>query len=147
MTPGHFDAAVRRLPYLTGKLDEYIMIGSNGTGLFWHAHDSALNACVHGRRRWFLFSGGTEGAESDGNKEMRDDIQLQQEGGMRVWAESFYPALPEKHKRRVLECVQTKGDVIYVPEGVEHGVVNYGDTVAVSFNNQYVDQVGEAAEL
>jgi hypothetical protein len=145
MTRGDFDAAIHRLPYLTGRLDEYLMIGSNGTGLFWHAHDSALNACVHGRRRWFLFPGGTKGSESEENKEMREDIQLQQEAGMRVWAESFYPALPEKHRRRVLECVQAKGDVIYVPEGVEHGVVNYGDTVAVSFNQQ-VDADGEAVE-
>merc|ERR1719291_1239886 len=143
MTRGDFDAAVRRLPYLTGRLDEYIMIGSNGTGLFWHAHDSALNACVHGKRRWFLFPGGTGGAESASvDDQLREDLQLQQEGGMRVWAESFYPALPEKHKRRVLECVQAKGDVIYVPEGFEHGVVNYGDTVAVSFNH-HVDMAGE----
>mmetsp|Transcript_11722 Transcript_11722/g.26766 ORF Transcript_11722/g.26766 Transcript_11722/m.26766 type:complete len:205 (-) Transcript_11722:58-672(-) len=145
MTREDFDTAIHRLPYLTGRLDEYIMIGSNGTGLFWHAHDSALNACVQGSRRWFMFDGGTDGAESDENKAMREDVQFQQEAGMRVWAENFYPALPEKYRRRVLECVQAKGDVIYVPEGVEHGVVNYGDTVAVSFN-QYVDAAGGAEE-
>jgi len=117
------------------QFDQYIMIGSNGTGLFWHAHDCAWNACIQGKRRWFLFSGGTDDADSIQHQELKDHIQTYREAGMRVWADSYYPSLPKEHKRHILQCVQEKGDMIYVPQGVEHAVVNYGDTVAVAMQS------------
>lgn len=82
-----------------------------------------------------MFSGGTDDADSALHRKMKHDIQLYKEAGMRVWADSHYPSLPNNHKREVLECVQEKGDIIYVPQGVEHAVVNYGDTVAVAMQS------------
>jgi len=78
------------------KFDQYVMIGSNGTGLFWHSHDCAWNVAIHGKRRWFLFSGGTDAADSKQHQDMKYNIQPYKEAGMSNWVDSGYPSLQKK---------------------------------------------------
>jgi hypothetical protein len=151
MSRREYDAAIRRriLRMIRGKWDEeiatkeFLMVGPNGTGLFFHNHGSALNVCIHGRRRWWIFSGSSKEVAKGHNQDLWEDIQLQKDGGMRVWAEHFYPALPEQYRRVIQECVQEKGDIMYVPAAVEHAVMNYGDAIALS--HQVNDPFAEAA--
>jgi hypothetical protein len=115
-------------------LEEYLMVGPNGTGLYFHTHGSALNAAIHGRRRWWVFSGSSKELVNGRNLDLWKEVDSLKDGGVKVWAENFYPVLPEAYKREILECVQEKGDIMYVPAGAEHAVLNYGDAVAVSWN-------------
>jgi hypothetical protein len=116
------------------QIKQYVGIGPNGTGLYWHAHDSALNACIRGKRRWFVSAAGSEFADAAPTKAVLDEVVSYTKKRMSVWAESVYPSYPALSllKSQILECVQEEGDIIYVPQATLHGVVNYGDTVAVA---------------
>ena len=50
-----------------------------------------------------------------------------------AWLESVYPSLPLTD--RPLECVQLPNDVIYVPAGWHHAVLNIGETAGASWRN------------
>lgn len=47
------------------------------------------------------------------------------------WLDQVLPLLPDS--MRPIEAIQNAGDLMYVPEGWSHAVVNIDDTVAVSF--------------
>ncbi|CAJ1350897.1 unnamed protein product, partial [Effrenium voratum] len=70
------------------------------------------------RKRWFLYPRGQYpwGDGPGGGFSLTDWLQL------------VYPTLPEE--QRPLECVVEAGDVVYVPDGWYHAVVNLADTVA-----------------
>jgi hypothetical protein len=142
MSRAEYDASIRRniLKMMKGgngellAMDEYLIVGPNGTGLYFHSHGSALNAAIQGRRRWWVFSGSTKEIAMGHHQDLWEDVDSLKHGGVNVWAENFYPSLPEPYKREILECVQEKGDIMYVPAGAEHAVLNYGDALALTWN-------------
>lgn len=50
------------------------------------------------------------------------------------WFDETLPRLREKCPEAVLEAVQSPGEVMYVPAGVWHAVLNVTDTVAITHN-------------
>ena len=52
------------------------------------------------------------------------------------------PGMPEDQKP--MQCMQSAGDLIYVPEGYWHGTVNLGETIGVS--GQFVRNTGKWAQ-
>ena len=50
------------------------------------------------------------------------------------WWSEIYPKLEAAHKP--IECMQHPGDLIYIPEGWFHSVINVDDVVAASFQNR-----------
>eukprot|EP00434_Breviolum_minutum_P004550 symbB.v1.2.004013.t1/scaffold225.1/size261367/14 len=87
---------------------------------------------VHGRKRWFLYPPGQypPGDGPGGGFSLSDWIQL------------VYPSLEDD--QRPLECIVEAGDVVYVPDGWYHAVVNLADTVGVSIQSR--DMKPEAQE-
>ncbi|CAJ1392835.1 unnamed protein product [Effrenium voratum] len=99
------------------------MLGAARSAVGWHSHGASVQMTIFGRKRWFLYPRGQYpwGDGPGGGFSLTDWLQL------------VYPTLPEE--QRPLECVVEAGDVVYVPDGWYHAVVNLADTVAVSFQS------------
>ena len=80
-----------------------------------HQHSSAWNALVYGAKRWYLLPPNL-------------DYRLQY-SHMPNWVRSVLPRLPY----RALECTQRAGEVLFVPEGWNHGVINLANSVGIVF--------------
>lgn len=98
-------------PDVTGGLEGiHFFFGGKGTGAPFHIHADAVNAAVHGLKRWFVF---TPAKTIYSRKTIKE------------WAEEDYPGLGDGE--RPLECLQQAGDVVYVPLDWGHAVLNVED--------------------
>nr|KAG5690113.1 hypothetical protein BaRGS_010704 [Batillaria attramentaria] len=103
-----------------GHADEGIFfLGATGTGLEFHAHNDARNGVVFGMKRWFLYP-----------------VNRHPPGGMDInsmeWYEHIYLSQKLTEEDKPLECVQEAGEIIYIPEGYWHAVINIGDTIGMT---------------
>ena len=87
----------------------HFYIGPPLSGTPVHFHRSAWNALVHGKKRWFLYPPRTS---------------LYSKQHIWLWYNDVY-----LDRQDALECVQSAGDVIFVPDLWAHGVVNLQETV------------------
>ena len=90
-----------------------------------HRHTSAWNGLVFGRKRWFLLPPSTVSQWTSDEKSIQ----------------RWYRFRRPKYRHAPFECVQRAGDLLYVPAGWLHGVINLQDTVAI------VKEIGTATEL
>lgn len=90
-----------------GMAGIHFFFGKKGSGAPFHIHADAINAAVSGEKRWFVFTPGKT---------------LYSRKTIKRWVEEDYPSLKEED--RPLECVQKKGDVVYVPLDWGHAVLN-----------------------
>jgi hypothetical protein len=95
-------------------------IGPVHSGLFFHQHAAAYNAVVYGAKRWFLFP-----ANSYYGPEYVTTLQ---------WLRTAMPTLPVQP----LECTQEAGDILFVPQGWHHAVINLADTLAAAVEIGYM---------
>lgn len=112
-----------------------LFMTSPGQGAGWHNHGDALNALVFGRKRWFLYgpmdlhetnivaSRGSSNTNSNG----RNNFVSQQ-----WFFEVLYPRL-HATASEPLECVQRRGDLVYVPSDWAHMTLSIGASVASTF--------------
>ncbi|XP_041347741.1 uncharacterized protein LOC121367556 isoform X2 [Gigantopelta aegis] len=103
--------------------DSFFFLGSSGSGVSFHNHAEAWNGVVYGSKRWFLYS--KETAPPGGVYPGYSQLD---------WFSKVYPVLSETQKP--VECVQQAGEIIYLPEGMYHGTINIGDTVAVGIQKK-----------
>jgi oxalate decarboxylase/phosphoglucose isomerase-like protein (cupin superfamily) len=94
----------------------FFSIGPSGTGLPFHFHSETWNVVAHGRKRWAVF--GPSG----------QNISFNPEHTLLQWLTEVAP----KSGARPLEVIQEEGDVLYIPEGYYHAVLNLGETVSVA---------------
>eukprot|EP00947_MAST-08B_sp_MAST-8B-sp1_P004191 g4191.t1 len=94
-------------------------MGGPGTGAPVHFHNLAWNALVFGAKKWYLFP---PRARVMSNRQIFDFVQTDLEDLRRARVE---PSRPRT-------CVQTAGDVIFIPEAWGHGVLNLQEGVAVA---------------
>lgn len=111
-----------------------ISIGSDLQGLTFHHHREAWNVVIFGTKRWILW----DHARWKNN----DTLQFRTtrdwtNDGMHVsgaeWIRRLYPE-PERTyeiRHHGHDCVQHAGQMMFVPRGWMHMVVNIGDTVSV----------------
>ena len=109
-----------------------IAIGHDAQGLTFHRHDAAWNVVVFGTKRWILYD-----AERISNsarlksmtRDVRNPIQLDSAN----WIRNLYHKDDREEEIRTHghDCIQRAGDLMYVPRGWAHMVLNIGDTVAV----------------
>ena len=83
---------------------------------------------IEGKKRWFLYPPnivppGVEYDERDKDYEAPDPLE---------WMTEVYPFLPSNQKP--IECVQEKGEIIFVPSLWFHQVLNITTTIAVTQN-------------
>eukprot|EP01092_Planopodium_desertum_P004608 TRINITY_DN19829_c0_g1_i1.p1 TRINITY_DN19829_c0_g1~~TRINITY_DN19829_c0_g1_i1.p1 ORF type:complete len:290 (+),score=13.72 TRINITY_DN19829_c0_g1_i1:107-871(+) len=107
---------------------QWLVIGPQRSGSPFHQDPhatSAWNALVSGEKRWFLYPPTfiPEGVVYDGvsDYEAPDVIR---------WLLEYYPYV----RHRPFEVTQKPGEIIFVPSGWWHMVLNISDTVAVTQN-------------
>ncbi|XP_019624169.1 PREDICTED: uncharacterized protein LOC109469860 [Branchiostoma belcheri] len=100
-----------------------LIIGRSGLGLGWHEHGDGWNGVVFGEKHWYVY-----------NRSVVPPGLHRYEPA--DWEKYVYKKLPSH--RRPLECTQEAGDIVYIPQGFYHSVVNVGETIAVSFRENQV---------
>ena len=86
-----------------------------------HFHNSAVNALVHGKKRWWL------SPPEDAFFTLKH---------VKTWVDEDLPSVrtrADEGHRRLLECDQVGGEVIFVPDQWGHAVINLKDSIAVAF--------------
>jgi len=116
------------------------VIGPQRSGSCFHVDPyktSAWNALLCGRKRWILYPpnvvppGVEEDTDSDGEKEYDAPEPMK-------YMLDEYSKLPRSNSApgtvRPIECILEAGEVIFVPTGWWHMVLNLTDTIAVTQN-------------
>uniref|UniRef100_K3WNU6 JmjC domain-containing protein n=1 Tax=Globisporangium ultimum (strain ATCC 200006 / CBS 805.95 / DAOM BR144) TaxID=431595 RepID=K3WNU6_GLOUD len=112
----------------------WTVIGPERTGAPWHtdpARTSAWNALVKGRKRWAIYPpdspppGVSTGKNGQGREHALNMTSLS-------WYLHVYPTLLPHQKP--IEIIQEEGEVIYVPSGWWHLILNLDMTIAVTQN-------------
>lgn len=114
----------------------WLVVGPAKTGAPWHLDPhgtSAWNALLSGRKRWALYPPGTVppgvSVKSDAGERVTDFTAPLSAAG---WYLAVYPTLSPAEKP--LEFVQRAGDLVYIPSGWWHQVLNLEETVSVTQN-------------
>lgn len=95
-------------PDETGGLSGiHFFLGNKGSGAPFHIHADAVNAAVSGVKKWFVYTPAKT---------------VYSRKTIKRWVEEDLDGLEELE--RPLECVQRKGDVVYVPLDWGHAVLN-----------------------
>jgi len=117
----------------------WFAFGPARSGSYMHTdplHTSAWNALLKGIKYWVLFPPGTPGEEA-GSQGIQPALQDPTSiGGAVQW---FKYVLPQTLSRRwkharPIRVMQHPGEIIYVPAGWWHTVLNLSDTLCVTQN-------------
>jgi hypothetical protein len=106
-------------------------LGGPGSGAPWHLHKDAANALLYGRKRWFLlppraalYSALPFADWLSAAAEAALDAGTGSGNGTAAAARPLPPGM--------LQCTQRAGDVLYVPPGWGHAVLNMNTSVGVA---------------
>jgi oxalate decarboxylase/phosphoglucose isomerase-like protein (cupin superfamily) len=111
-----------------------LAIGPPRSGASVHFHKAAVNTLAYGRKRWFLFP--PEAA----HQSILESVN---------WLQQEYPTESKalfSGGERPIECVQSAGDVLFVPYGWGHGTINVDFSVAVAVELDHVVDAEQADE-
>jgi hypothetical protein len=104
----------------------FLTMGAAESGVQFHRHNEGWNLLLAGAKRWFLFP----------PDRMPTPHYPASYIPIRDWVDDHYPGLPQLGPSGatsgLAECVQRRGELLYVPEGWYHATVNLADTVAVA---------------
>ncbi len=110
----------------------WIIIGARGSQSLWHQdpnYTSAWNACVVGSKRWIMLP---PNITPPGVYPSSDGSSVVQPATLKEWYKEFYK---ECLKLGALEATVHAGDVMFVPSGWWHAVLNLDDfNVAITQN-------------
>jgi len=125
---------------------KWLLLGPPRSGTPFHVDPlatSAWNACLEGRKRWALYPPG--GWDGEGDAWLPPGVKLtRMEDGERSydapssyeWWLTTYPSLDVRE--RPLEFIQEAGDVVFVPRGWWHTVVN--ETYMVAYTQNFTSE-------
>lgn len=110
-----------------------LTIGSDLQGLTFHRHNAAWNVVVFGSKRWILYDAERIHNNQTRLKRMTRDIDNPVQLTGANWIRKLYPMKErlDEIRQHGHDCVQREGELLYVPRGWAHMVVNIGDTVAI----------------
>ena len=91
-------------------------LGGPGTGSPLHFHKDAFNALMYGKKRWFLIPPASA---------------LYSTVPISTWVVNTSLEGPKAPKGLQM-CTQNAGDVLYIPHGWAHGVLNLETSVGVA---------------
>jgi Cupin-like domain len=116
----------------------WLIIGPRNSGSSFHKDPngtSAWNACVRGSKRWVLFPPSTP---PPGVHPSTDECEVTAPVSVLEWYLSYYEAA--RATDMGLECTVKAGEIMFVPAGWWHAVVNLEWSSAVTQN--YVSAIG-----
>ncbi|XP_022743936.1 LOW QUALITY PROTEIN: F-box protein At5g06550-like [Durio zibethinus] len=111
----------------------WIIIGPAGSGSSFHIDPnstSAWNAVIRGSKKWVLFR---PDVVPPGVHPSPDGAEVACPVSIVEWFMSFYGAT-KNWKKRPIECICKAGEVIFVPNGWWHLVINLEESIAITQN-------------
>ncbi|XP_042492386.1 F-box protein At5g06550 [Macadamia integrifolia] len=120
---------------LGGERPDYrwVIIGPAGSGSSFHIDPnstSAWNAVIKGSKKWVLFP---PDVVPPGVHPSPDGAEVACPVSIIEWFMNFYGATRD-WKKRPIECVCKAGEVIFVPNGWWHLVINLEESIAITQN-------------
>jgi hypothetical protein len=106
-----------------GLSGQYFYLGPANSGAFLHAHGAACNVLIYGIKLWFLFPpthNWIRKFETTNNYHGKDMLQ---------WNAHAKPKLPQKP----IEVLQQSGEVMFIPKGWLHGVLNLTPSIGLAW--------------
>ena len=112
-------------------------IGGSGSGVTFHEHHSAFTVLVFGKKRWMFFDVKANRDYANLDFANRNNLDMEKTNM------DFLGSGPRRGDYRTdkdfrqywsehgWECTQEPGDLMYVPAGINHAVVNIGETVSI----------------
>lgn len=111
----------------------WIIIGPGGSGSSFHIDPnstSAWNAVIKGSKKWVLFP---PEVVPPGVHPSPDGAEVACPVSIMEWFMNFYEAT-KSWKKRPIECICKTGEVIFVPNGWWHLVINLEESIAITQN-------------
>ncbi|XP_058738940.1 arginine-specific demethylase JMJ22 [Vicia villosa] len=111
----------------------WIIIGPAGSGSSFHVDPnstSAWNAVIKGSKKWILFP---PDVIPPGVHPSPDGAEVASPVSIMEWFMNFYGAT-KNWKKRPIECICKAGEVIFVPNGWWHLVINLEESIAITQN-------------
>ncbi|KAK8965955.1 F-box protein [Platanthera guangdongensis] len=111
----------------------WIIIGPAGSGSSFHVDPnstSAWNAVIRGSKKWVMFP---PEVVPPGVHPSPDGSEVACPVSIMEWFMNFYGA-SMNWKKRPIECVCKAGEVVFVPNGWWHLVINLEDSIAITQN-------------
>ncbi|XP_072991129.1 arginine-specific demethylase JMJ22 [Typha latifolia] len=111
----------------------WIIIGPAGSGSSFHVDPnstSAWNAVIKGSKKWVMFP---PEVVPPGVHPSPDGAEVACPVSIMEWFMNFYGAC-RTSKTRPIECVCMAGEVVFVPNGWWHLVINLEDSIAITQN-------------
>ena len=123
----------------------WLLVGAAGAASKWHVDPnstSAWNAVVRGEKKWILLPphlGPPPGVEASS-----DGFAVRQPLTLMEWLTSgYYEEMYEKyHDKGLVECTCREGEIVFVPRGWWHCVINTGETTTVAVTQNYAAESG-----
>ncbi|GET89785.1 hypothetical protein, unknown function [Leishmania tarentolae] len=112
----------------------WIVAGPQRSGSSFHVdpnYTSAWNANMTGRKRWILFP---PGATPPGVVPSADMAEVATPVSLTEWLLNYYDASLQELQHRGYECICEPGDIMFVPCGWWHFVINLEDSIAITQN-------------
>merc|ERR1712130_335848 len=93
---------------------------------------NAWNAVVRGRKKWILFP---PGAPPPGVFPTKDMADVKSPVSLIEWFSDFYHLTKDDNFARPKECICEAGEILFIPNGWWHCVMNLEtDTIAITQN-------------
>ncbi|XP_019444178.1 PREDICTED: F-box protein At5g06550 [Lupinus angustifolius] len=111
----------------------WVIIGPTGSGSSFHVDPnstSAWNAVITGSKKWLLFP---PDVIPPGVHPSPDGAEVASPVSIIEWFMNFYGAT-KNWKKRPIECICKAGEVIFVPNGWWHLVINLEESIAITQN-------------
>ncbi|KAG9445229.1 hypothetical protein H6P81_016569 [Aristolochia fimbriata] len=111
----------------------WVILGPAGSGSSFHVDPnstSAWNAVIKGSKKWVMFP---PEVIPPGVHPSPDGAEVACPVSIMEWFMNFYK-MTKEWKRRPVECVCKAGEVVFVPNGWWHLVINLEDSIAITQN-------------
>lgn len=111
----------------------WIIIGPSGSGSSFHIDPnstSAWNAVITGSKKWVLFP---PDVVPPGVHPSPDGAEVACPVSIMEWFMNFYGDT-RRWKKRPVECICKAGEVVFVPNGWWHLVINLEESIAITQN-------------